>query len=517
MRHQWRLLLRHSTHKPISSSSSSYYLSLSSPCKSITKSPSCYFVSSTSNSNSDSDSSTPSLPNAFSVLSWLFADSGSQHSQSKEHLFRKVSILRNELVKVKGDSASVYNVLQQLSLPLFSSCYSGSALVELLAQLYHLPNLAVQVFNWRRKYAGLSIPITSEEYAKGITLAGRARNVDIAVEIFNEAAYNGIKTSSTYNALMGVYMFNGFPDKCQALFRELNMEEGCYPTTVTYNILISVFGRLMLIDHMEATLQEIYDSGLSPNVSTFNNLIAGYVTAWMWDRMGNTYLMMKERSIKPDTNTYLLLLRGYAHSGNVKKMEEMYELGKHLFDREDLHLIRTMICAYCKSSCANRIEKIDDLIGLIPEQEYRPWLNVLLINIYAEAQLLERMEKFINIAFQQKTAVNTVRVMRSIITAYYHSNSVEKLTSFVKRAEYAGWRICRSLYHCKMVMYASQNRLEEMENVLAEMEKSNIDRTQKTWSILYKAYLIWGQRCKFDQIRGMMCKKYEARLNDCIS
>ncbi|KAL2900469.1 hypothetical protein RDABS01_025552 [Bienertia sinuspersici] len=223
MRSQWRLLLRLHRNNFLTSQSISF--SGSSPCKSISEITSFYHYYFYSSSSSTSNSLTSCLPNSFSVLSWLFAKSGPQYSQAKEQLFHKVLILRNELMKVNGDSASVHKLLEEMGLPLFSSYYDGSALIELLAQLYHLPLLAVEVFNWRRQHVGLRIPITSEEYAKGITVAGRARNVDLAVKIFNEAADNGIKTSSTYNALMGAYMVNGFPDNCQALFREFKMEE----------------------------------------------------------------------------------------------------------------------------------------------------------------------------------------------------------------------------------------------------------------------------------------------------
>ncbi|PQM34985.1 pentatricopeptide repeat-containing protein [Prunus yedoensis var. nudiflora] len=132
-----------------------------------------------------------------------------------------------------------------------------------------------------------------EEYAKAIALAGKTKNVELAVELFTEAVNKRIKTTSIYNALMSAYMFNGLAAKCQSLFRDLKREPDCSPTIVTYNILISVFGRLMLVDHMEATLQGLNDLNLSPNLSTYNNLIAGYITAWMWDSMEETFQKMK--------------------------------------------------------------------------------------------------------------------------------------------------------------------------------------------------------------------------------
>ncbi|KAK7281807.1 hypothetical protein RIF29_10100 [Crotalaria pallida] len=367
----------------------------------------------------------------------------------------------NELVQEASDSDRVRAILDEKFYDLIMWSQqkqhpTGSASLKLLKQLDSWPALVVQ-------------------YSKGIKAAGRSRNVDLATQLFKEAANRGIVSTNIYNALMGAFMFNGLAERGQSLFCEMKRDATCTPTIATYNILISVFGRLMLIDYMEATFKEINELSLSLNVNTYNHLIAGYISAWMWDDMEKLFLMLKSAPVKPDLKTYVLMLRGYVHSGNLEKMEEIYSL-------------------------------IEALLKFIPKEEYRPWLNVLLIRLYAQEDWLEEMDNAINEAFEHRTHVTTTKIMRCITTTYFQCNAVDRLESFVRRAECAGWRIRRSIYHCKLVLYASQKRIKEMENVLNEMGGVNLLCTKKTLWIMYKAYMSCGQRSVVLKILGQMYK-----------
>ncbi|MCL7027960.1 hypothetical protein MKW94_014989 [Papaver nudicaule] len=423
--------------------------------------------------------------------------------QEESRFVPDISNLRDDLLENAHDLAKIEETLD--SSYLFPR-YGSSAVIELLNQLKSKPQLALKVFSWRFKKIHQGVTLDSEEYVKGIMIAGRVKDIDLAVELFMEAGNAGRRKASTYNALMSAYLYNGLDWKCRKLFIEMKEEVNVAPTIVTYNILTSLYGRLCLVPYMEKIFLEIKDSNLSPNITTYNNLISGYVTAWQFEKMEWMYEFMVQGPVKPDNNTHLYMLRGYAHWKRVDKMEMTYELVKDVVNEKHLVLIRMMIGVYCDSSDPDRVRKIEALLKIIRKADYRRWLHVKLIKVYADDNMIERMQSYIDDAFDRNTRVVAKRVMYSIIASYYRHNAVEDLSKFVKQAESARWRICRSLYHCKMAMYSSHNRIEEMEKVLEEMEQSGIEPTKKTFMIMYKAYTNYGHRAKVEQLLGNMFK-----------
>uniref|UniRef100_A0A0D3BTD4 Pentacotripeptide-repeat region of PRORP domain-containing protein n=1 Tax=Brassica oleracea var. oleracea TaxID=109376 RepID=A0A0D3BTD4_BRAOL len=367
-----------------------------------------------------------------------------------------------------------------------SSLWISSSLF--LTWLFSLPYLALQVLEWRRRQLDWCIPLTSEEYAKGIKIAGRARDISFAVSLFNEAGKKRSQTAPIYNALMSAYMYNGLAEECQSVFIDFIRQTHCAPTVGTYNILISVYGRLLMVKNMETkAFEEMRKRKLSLSSSTYNCLLAGYVTAWEWDKMEATF-----REIK---------------TGELSKMEETYESVKDQVGVDRSPLVRATICAYCKKAVEGRVEKIESLLSLLSgEEEYYPWLNVLLIRLYVQEDILESMERRIDEAFERNTCVNKSSIMRAITAAYFRCNEVDSLVKFVKRAESAGWKLCRSLYHCKIMMYGSQKRFEEMEGAVNEMGESNYGIVTKTFAIMCKAYKSLGMESNAEKVMGKMLK-----------
>ncbi|KFK37553.1 hypothetical protein AALP_AA4G271600 [Arabis alpina] len=427
----------------------------------------------------------------------LFNHRGSPSpAPGKDVLIRRVSELKTQLLSYCNDSDKVATILDGF-------LFEEDAFLELLRQLRPWPLFSQLVFDWRRNKALCGgMPMTPDEYSKGITLFGRLKKVDMAVLLFNESA----KTTSVYNALMGAYMWNGLADQCNKLFLYFKAQGDCMPSVAPYNILISVYGRLIMVDRMEAVFHQLKQLKFSPDSSTYNNLIAGYIYAWNWDKMVATFELMKYGLVKPTLATYLLMLRGYANSGNLVRMEEIYRAVKHHVDRREIKLIESMICAYYRSSDKDRIRKIKTLSKLVPKESYKPWFYVLLIQIYGQEDNLQAMENVIDQAITKGLHIETDGILKSIVANYFRCNEVDKLAKFVQRAHSAGWRMNRSMFHGLMIMYGSQKRFEEMENVLSEMESFNISRSKKTHCILHRVYSTHGQEYKVSQVAGMMVK-----------
>ncbi|KAI3899555.1 hypothetical protein MKW92_041728, partial [Papaver armeniacum] len=68
------------------------------------------------------------------------------------------------------------------------------------------------------------------------------------------------------------------------------------------------------------------------------------------------------------------------------------------------------------------VRKIEALMKIIPEEDYRAWLHVKLINVYAQENLIERMQSYINDAFNPNTKVVKKNVMLAIIANFFHCN-----------------------------------------------------------------------------------------------
>ncbi|KAJ4805147.1 Pentatricopeptide repeat-containing protein [Rhynchospora pubera] len=377
---------------------------------------------------------------------------------------------------------------------------NGSPFLRLLSLLKRRPLLALQVFDWRRNLRD-SPPLIAEEYASAIALAGRAQNLSLAVKLFNESKSTA-KGPILYNALMTAFMYNGEVKRAISLFHKLKKEKKYGPDTVSYNILLSLYGYHVLVDQMESVLRDMDSSGIPRSVVTYKMLMYGYLRSRRWKQMERIFDSLKE----PDTSTRLLMLRGYTIAGKLKKMERMYELVKGEVHAQERSLICAMICAYSKVGGDSSVRKIEELVKLVREEEYFPYLHIVLIKVYAKEGLLDEMERLIFDANKRNIVISSQHVMRTILALYFKSGDVERLDSFIKQAERAGWSLCKDLYRCKMILYSRLGRLTDMSCEVDKMDSYWPVRDRYTLKILYKGFSNSGRMWEMNMVIGLMFK-----------
>lgn len=357
-----------------------------------------------------------------------------------------------------------------------------------------------QIFHWRRNLPD-SPPLIAKEYASAIALAGRARNLSLAVKLF----YESISTAShpfLYNALMTAFMYNGEITDTICLFDKLKKETKYGPDSVSYNILLSLYGFSTLVDQMESVLNAMDSSGIARTVETYNILICGYLRSKRWDEMERIFGSLKE----PDASTQLLMLRGYAIAGRLKKMEKMYKLVKEDVHTRERSLIWAMICAYGNVRGQSSLKKIEELVGLVRAEEYFPHLQVFLIKVYAKEGSIDEMERLIVNACRNNTVISSISVMKTILSVYFKFGDVDRLDFFIKQAEKAGWSLCKDLYQCKMIFYSRLGRLREMCSEVDKMDLYWPVRDRNTLKILYKGFSNAGRRLEMNMVIGLMYK-----------
>ncbi|XP_078179242.1 pentatricopeptide repeat-containing protein At2g30780-like isoform X2 [Carex rostrata] len=336
--------------------------------------------------------------------------------------------------------------------------------LQLLSLFKPRPRLALQIIYWRRNLPD-SPPLTTEEYASAIALAGRAHNLSLAVKLF----YESISTAHNcilYNALMTAFIFN------------------------------------TLVDQMESVLSAMDSSGIPRTAQTYNILMCGYLRSKRWDEMERIFSSLKE----PDVRICLLMLRGYAIAGRLEKMEKLYKLVKEEVHAQQRSLIQAMICAYSKVRGESRLKKIEELVRLIRAEEYFPHDHVVLIKFYAKEGSIDEMERLIVDAYKRNIVIRSVRVMRIILAVYYKGGDVDRLDHFIKQAEKAGWSLCKDLYRCKMILYSRLGRLREMCCAVDKMDSYWPMRDRYTLKVLYKGFSNAGRRLEMDMVIGLMFK-----------
>ncbi|KAK4374905.1 hypothetical protein RND71_005582 [Anisodus tanguticus] len=175
-----------------------------------------------------------------------------------------------------------------------------------------------------------------EMYSCVINCCARALPVDELSRLFDEMLKHGfLPNTVTFNVMLDVYGKSRLFKRAREVFsmakkrgladvisyntriaaygrskdfKNILKESGHSSDHYTYNIMINIYGELGWIEEITDVLAELKESGIGPDLCSYNTLIKAYGTAGMVESAVDLVKEMRKNGIEPDRITYANLI-----------------------------------------------------------------------------------------------------------------------------------------------------------------------------------------------------------------
>ncbi|KAG0592861.1 hypothetical protein KC19_1G285800 [Ceratodon purpureus] len=339
------------------------------------------------------------------------------------------------LKSLNSDQASVAQVLESQS-PYLRSC-DGFAILEGLGK-QNKWTLTLEVFRWiqRQKW----YKHDDGFYSKLIVIMGKAKQLRMAVWLFNEVRRSGARPdTSLYNALITAYLFSkdkgrGF-EKALKLFEEMKKKTKCQPNLVTYNILLRASAQACDVARVEGLFKEMEAARIYPDNVSYNGVIGAYGKAGDYVQMEKTLFVMRmQKHIKPDNVTSNTLIESYGRGKDFVKMEQVLKSMSSSQSRHkpDLKTYNIVMSNYAR---VGEVEKMEWSLERMEAANYTPNLRSyeILMTGYGDVGAFTKMRA----CFYQLLEAGIqpqLSTLNTMISAYCQHNLFEEAEELLSNA-----------------------------------------------------------------------------------
>lgn len=388
------------------------------------------------------------------------------------------SILRT----LNAGQASVVEVLDSQSPFLKSSDWF--ALLEGLGK-QNKWTLTLEVFRWMQRQKWYKHD--DGFYSKLIVIMGKAKQLRMAVWLFNEVKRSGGRPdTSLYNALITAYLYSkdtgrGF-EKALQLFEAMKKKAKCQPNLVTYNILLRASAQACDVAGVERFFKEMETARIYPDLVSYNGVIGAYGKAGDYVQMEKTLFVMRmQKHIKPDNVTSNALIESYGRGKDFVKMEQVLKSMTSAKSRHkpDLKTYNILMNNYAR---AGDVENMERSLERMEAAEYKPNLRSyeILMTGYGEVRAFAKMSGCFNQLLEAgiQPQSSTLNVMIGEHCKHHAFEEAEELLSNAVE-----WQIRprTSSYLIILRAYAEENRLSDMERLVERMKIAGIAPSAATF------------------------------------
>ncbi|CAL5364700.1 unnamed protein product [Camellia sinensis] len=295
-----------------------------------------------------------------------------------------------------------------------------------------VPNLVIELLNEVRK-SGLRPDIIT--YNTLISACSRESNLQEAVKVYNDMeAYKCQPDLWTYNAMISVCGRCGRSGRAERLFRELE-SKGFFPDAVTYNSLLYAFAREGNIEKVQEICEDMVKMGFGKDEMTYNTIIHMHGKNGRHDLALQLYRDMQSSGRSPDVVTYTVLIDSL---GKANMMEEAADVMTKMLNagvKPSLRTYSALICGYAK---AGKRVQAEETFNCMLRSGIKP--DHLAYSVMLDVQL--------------------------------RSNETKKAMAFYREMVRNGFTPDQSLYEVLLHALGKENKEEDIQKVVKDMEES---------------------------------------------
>ncbi|CAN4113276.1 unnamed protein product [Withania somnifera] len=219
-----------------------------------------------------------------------------------------------------------------------------------------------------------------EMYSCVINCCARALPVDELSRLFDEMLKHGfLPNTVTFNVMLDVYGKSRLFKRAREVF---SMAKKCgLADVISYNTLVAAYGRSKDFKNMSSTVKKMHFNGFSVSLEAYNCMLDAYGKDGQMEKFLNVLQRLKESGHSSDHYTYNIMINIYGELGWIEEVSGVLAELKESGIGPDLCSYNTLIKAY---GIAGQVESAVELVkemrnnGIEPDRlTYTNLINAL--------------------------------------------------------------------------------------------------------------------------------------------
>ncbi|CAI0453181.1 unnamed protein product [Linum tenue] len=300
------------------------------------------------------------------------------------------------------------------------------AVVKFL-QLSSQSHLILQVFEaWK---ALDESRISESNYEQIIGILSEEGQTEDAISGFVEMKGLGFNPSvHVYNSIIHGLAKVGRFDHALTYLDEMKQIMNLLPNSQTFDRLITAYGIQGMYDEIGTCVKRMAVEGCPPTAITYNLLITEYARAGLLTRMETTNQIMRSKRMDLQPRALMAMLEAYVNFGIVEKADNVLSKARRsrMFLKEGL--VRKLAVVYIENRMFSRLDELGGYLASLSDRNDIVWL----LNLLSHACVSSRKGVDATLGLMEELSVSwNVTVVNTLLFMYLKMKDFTRLRSLL--------------------------------------------------------------------------------------